>query len=326
MLRPSGRPTRSPYTIAPSRHPHHPSPTLKSPHSLCPVSRTYTVTGINLKAIPLGEADRLLTILSPERGLIQAVAPGARKQSAKLGGRSSLFVVNQLMLAQGKNLDRITQAEGIESFPGLATHLGRLTAGQYLAEVVLCQAIPGEPQADLFGLLCEHLRRIEAAPAPESLAYLCQALFHLLALAGLAPQVYRCGLSQAPIEPNFQTPDWHVMFSLGLGGIVLPDAESIDTVLRLNALELALMQQLAQAQLPTDRSAEFLQAVGSPPGPAPLELHLRRSHQGPSASASSTSASSPWINIERALRYYIQYHFDRPIRSATLLEGLARSS
>jgi DNA repair protein RecO (recombination protein O) len=284
------------------------------------VSRTYTVTGINLKAIPLGEADRLLTILSPERGLIQAVAPGARKQSAKLGGRSSLFVVNHLMLSQGKSLDRITQAEGIESYPGLATHLGRLTAGQYLAEVVLCQAIPDEPQADLFGLLCEHLRRIEAAPGAESLAYLCQALFHLLALAGLAPQVYRCGLSHEPIEPNFQTPNWHVMFSLGLG-VVLPDAGPIDTVLRLNALELALMQQLAQAHLPADRSAEFLQAAESSPGPAPLDLQFR--HSTP---ASSTSSSSPWINIERALRYYVQYHFDRPIRSATLLEGLGRST
>jgi DNA repair protein RecO (recombination protein O) len=299
------------------------SPTLKPFHFISPaVSRTYTVTGINLKAIPLGEADRLLTILSPERGLIQAVAPGARKQSAKLGGRSSLFVVNQLMLTQGKSLDRITQAEGIESYPGLATHLGRLTAGQYLAEVVLAQAIPDEPQADLFNLLCEHLRRIEAAPGAESLAYLCQALFHLLALAGLAPQVYRCGLSHGPIEPNFQTPDWHVMFSLELG-VVLPDLEPagpISRVLRLNALELALMQQLAQAHLPTDRSAEFLQAVGSPPGPA---LDLQRRHSNP---ASSTSGSSPWVNIERALRYYIQYHFDRPIRSATLLEGLARSA
>ncbi len=275
--------------------------------------------------MPLGEADRLLTILSPERGLIQAVAPGARKQSAKLGGRSSLFVVNHLMLSQGKSLDRITQAEGIESFPGLATHLGRLTAGQYLAEVVLAQAIPDEPQADLFGLLCEHLRRIEAAPAAESLAYLCQALFHLLALAGLAPQVYRCGLSQTPIEPNFQTPHWHVMFSLGLGGVVLPDAGSIDTVLRLSALELALMQQLAQAHLPADRSAEFLQAVGAPPGPAPLEMHLRRLDQISLTSAPVTSTGSPWINIERALRYYIQYHFDRTIRSATLLEGLVRS-
>jgi DNA repair protein RecO (recombination protein O) len=296
------------------------------------VSRTYTVTGINLKAIPLGEADRLLTILSPERGLIQAVAPGARKQSAKLGGRSSLFVVNQLMLAQGKSLDRITQAEGIESYPGLATHLSRLTAGQYLAEVVLAQAIPDEPQADLFNLLCEHLRRIEGAPASESLAYLCQALFHLLALAGLAPQVYRCGVSHGPIEPNFQTPDWHVMFSLELG-VVLPDPEPAGPIslLRLNALELALMQQLAQAHLPTDRSAEFLQAAGSSPGPAPLHLPFRHSNpasSNPASSnpASSTSGSSPWVNIERALRYYIQYHFDRPIRSATLLEGLARSA
>ena len=48
------------------------------------MSRTYQATGINLKGMPLGEADRLVTILSPEYGLIRAVAPGARKHKSKL--------------------------------------------------------------------------------------------------------------------------------------------------------------------------------------------------------------------------------------------------
>ena len=63
--------------------------------------RTYRATGINLKAIPLGEADRIVTILTPERGLVRAVAAGARKQKSQLGGRTELFVVNELVLAEG---------------------------------------------------------------------------------------------------------------------------------------------------------------------------------------------------------------------------------
>ncbi|UWU45655.1 Recombination protein O N terminal [Limnospira platensis C1] len=50
------------------------------------MSRTYKATGIILKAIPLGESDRLLTILTPEFGLMRVVAPGARKSRSRLGG------------------------------------------------------------------------------------------------------------------------------------------------------------------------------------------------------------------------------------------------
>lgn len=50
------------------------------------MSRTYNATGINLKALPLGETDRILTILTPDSGLIRAVAPGSRKHQSRLGG------------------------------------------------------------------------------------------------------------------------------------------------------------------------------------------------------------------------------------------------
>ncbi|MGA1474249.1 MAG: DNA repair protein RecO, partial [Prochlorothrix sp.] len=101
------------------------------------MGRSYKVTGINLKAAPLGEQDRLLTILTPERGLLRVVAGGARKAKSSLAGRSNLFVVNQLVIAPGRSLDRITQAETIESFPRFSQDLTRLTAAQYLAEVAL---------------------------------------------------------------------------------------------------------------------------------------------------------------------------------------------
>jgi DNA repair protein RecO (recombination protein O) len=81
-------------------------------------NKTYQVTGINLKASPFGEADRLVTILTPEYGLLRVVAPGARKPKSSLGGRSGIFVINQLLLARGKSMDRITQAET------LLSHLG----------------------------------------------------------------------------------------------------------------------------------------------------------------------------------------------------------
>ncbi|NJP21762.1 MAG: hypothetical protein HC763_25260 [Hydrococcus sp. CRU_1_1] len=71
------------------------------------MTKTYQATGIILKGMPLGEADRLLTILSPEYGLIRAVAPGARKHKSRLRGRSELFVVNQWLIVKGRSLDKL---------------------------------------------------------------------------------------------------------------------------------------------------------------------------------------------------------------------------
>jgi DNA repair protein RecO (recombination protein O) len=66
--------------------------------------------------------------LTREFGLIKAVAPGVRKQRSSIGGRSELFVVNELLIAKGRSLDKITQASTVESYPGLSRNLGKLSA------------------------------------------------------------------------------------------------------------------------------------------------------------------------------------------------------
>ena len=257
------------------------------------MSGTYKTIGINLKSTPLGESDRLLTVLSEEHGLLRVVAPGSRKQNSSLSGRSSLFVVNQLLIAKGRNLDKIIQAESLESYPGLSQDLRKLTVSQYLAELTLCQALSDQPQVELFCLLREHLDRLEQHSASAALACLTHATFHLLALAGLAPQVQTCCISQQPIEPVVDDLNWRVGFSVIAGGVVRLSEQSSEPLTQLNAIELHLLQQLAQPDLaPT------------------LATH----------SASFPALNHPaWLSIERLLRHYAQYHFDRPIRSAALI-------
>jgi DNA repair protein RecO (recombination protein O) len=306
------------------------------------MSRTYKATGIILKSMPLGEADKLLTILTREFGLIRVVAPGARKQNSKLGGRSSLFVVNELLLAQGRTLDKITQAETLESYPGLSKNLGKLAASQYLAEIVLCHALSEQPQEELYELLNEHLRRLERLPSsndPHSeassvLAHLSHGIFHLLALAGIAPQVQECCVTQHSLQPDFTDPDWRVGFSVDAGGTVSlavneltgdrsnrpvlaggtmsqtdnNDPMTVRTVppprlnTKLDAIELTLLQQLAAAELPP------LSAL------LPAQLN---------AVFTQKSVNSVWIKVERILREYSQYHFGRTIRSAALVDALS---
>ena len=95
------------------------------------MSGTYKATGINLKAIPLGECDRLVTILTREHGLIKAIAPGARKSNSSLGGRSAIFVVNSLSIYKGRSLDKIVEAQTLNSHGGLSGDLGKLEKNVY---------------------------------------------------------------------------------------------------------------------------------------------------------------------------------------------------
>jgi DNA repair protein RecO (recombination protein O) len=315
------------------------------------MSRTYKATGIILKSMPLGEADKLLTILTREFGLMRAVAPGARKPNSQLGGRSSLFVVNDLLVAKGRSLDKITQAETLESYPGLSKNLGKLAASQYLAELVLCHALSDQPQEELYELLNEHLRRLECLPNTSKsvalllgedrnsqtssvLAHLSQGVFHLLALAGIAPQVRVCCVTQHSLQPDFTDPDWRVGFSVDAGGTVslamnelggdrtnrpvLPrrvmpqtndnDPMNVHTVppprlnTKLDAIELMLLQQLAAAELP-----QF-------PGFLPEQLTNLLPQK---------SVNAVWVKVERVLRDYAQYHFGRAIRSAALVDALS---
>jgi len=287
------------------------------------MTKTYKAIGINLKAQGFGESDRLVTILTRELGLIRVVAPGSRKHNSSLGGRSGMFVVNELLIAKGRSLDKMTQAQTIKSYPGLARNLGKLAASQYLAEIVLCQALSEQPQQELYELLNEHLSRLEALPNTDNksiLAHLAHGVFHLLALAGLTPQVQVCCLTGRSLRPDFTDPHWRVGFSMSAGGTVCLQAlerlrsaggaisspassatvkeklSSYQTIIhrqetpvlssRLNATELSILQQLSQSEIMQD-----------------------------------AAKNSGWLSIEQILRQYAQYHFGRPIRSAALIDS-----
>ncbi|MGD1851583.1 MAG: DNA repair protein RecO [Cyanophyceae cyanobacterium] len=303
----------------------------------------YKVTGINLKTMPLGEADLILTVLTPERGLMRVVASGARKPKSKIGGRSRLFVVNQLLLRPGRNLDRIGQAELVVSYPGLSRDLGRLATAQYWSELVLSQALSEQPQSELFDTLLAHLQRLDSlaiAPTFEGrvvalLALLCHGVYHLLRVAGVAPQVRSCGLTQKPVVIG-EDPQWRMGFSAAIGGVVgldalgraspamlaghgvqVPELEGDDSsmsgdetstgeALRLNPRTKAKFMPRSL----TGREVTLLQSLTSPTF-APTVISPQQDFR---------QDYSAWMQIERALRHYAQYHLGKGIRSATLID------
>lgn len=270
------------------------------------MSGTYRATGINLKAIPIGESDRLMTILTPERGLIKAIVPGARKSKSSLGGRSGLFMVNDLLIFKGRSLDKVTQAQTLICYGKLIEDLGKLAASQYLAEIVLAQALSDRPQVELYQLLLLHLGRINNLDRGDntgSIAHLCQGIFHLLALDGIAPQVYGCCITRQPIEPNFTTLGWQIGFSIESGSTVELAAATEDPSIvvnhRLQALELLCFQHLSDPSL--DR----------------LDLAIDNFSL---ETISDLELAGVWRRLERILRQYIHYHLNIQIESAALID------
>jgi len=264
----------------------------------------FRVTGIVIKGSGFGESDRLVTILSPERGLLKVVVPGARKHRSQLRGRTELLVVNDFLLIKGRSLDRVSQAETLTSHAGLSKDFAKLTAGQYLAELVGYLSVSDAYQAELYNLLLEHLQRLENLDVTaenrvtEIVAHLTQAVFHLLAIAGLAPQAQRCCQTQQAIAANFTDPRWRIGFSHGLGGVVqLNPNQNFKPDQRLTALELDLLQHLASPTLPDFDEWSDKQNI------FPLE--------------------TAWLRLERLMRDYTEHHIGKPLKTATLIDTLA---
>ncbi|MEH1838192.1 MAG: DNA repair protein RecO [Nostoc sp.] len=324
------------------------------------MSRTYKATGINLKTQVLGESDKIVTILTPEFGLIRAVAPGARKHNSSLRGRSGMFVVNELLIAKGRSLDKITQAQTLKTYPGLAKDLGKLAASQYLAEIVLCQALSEQPQEELYELFNEHLHRLEtlsSANASGVLAHLVHGVFHLLALAGVTPQVQICCLSGHLLKPNFTDPNWQVGFSIPAGGTV--SLEAWEHLRRESEKEMREMRTdqypipntsaspnswrgcangyqedklTTSAALPMPNASspmahaqtvvvhrQEIPVISSRPGA--MELALLQHLSQPEIIQIDGARDHDWLSVEQILRQYAQYQLGRPIRSATLIDS-----
>lgn len=128
---------------------------MRSPHS-------YSTEAIVLKRIDLGEADRILTLFTPGKGKIHAVAKGTRRPISKLAGHVDLLCRSQLQLAVGRNLDIVTQAEGRENFLHLRNDLWHMTCGFYLAELVDRFVEDQTQHYDIYVLLLDTLRYLDA--------------------------------------------------------------------------------------------------------------------------------------------------------------------
>jgi DNA repair protein RecO (recombination protein O) len=195
------------------------------------VPRAYKTEAIIIKRIKLGEADRIITFYTPDYGKIRAVAKGARRTKSKLGGHVELLTYSSLLIARGRNLDIVTQAQTIETFLPLKTDLGSMSCGLYASELVDSFTEDLDQNVSLFRLFLDTLFRLTIAKNREIVLRYFE--LHLVEQVGFRPQLQSCANCNKLLLPvvNF--------FSAAQGGVLCPDCsyeEPTAHPLSLNAL------------------------------------------------------------------------------------------
>lgn len=154
--------------------------------------RTYRTEAIVLKKHKYGEADNVLSLLSPSGGRIGAIAKGVRKTKSKFGGRLEPFTHVDVMLHRGRgSLETITQAETIESFDRIRSDYDKLRHGA--AALDLLDRVAMEDHADerLFGLILATLHAISGAGGHYA-RILSAFEVKLMAIIGYRPHLDAC--------------------------------------------------------------------------------------------------------------------------------------
>ena len=153
---------------------------------------TYRDEAVVLRTHQLGEADRIITLLTRTHGKVRAVAKGVRKTSSKFGGRLEPFSHIDIQFAEGRGaLEVVTQCESLH-VSKLASDYTRFTAAEVLVETAdRLVAEEGSPSLQQYRLLLGAILALEAGELPAPLvvdSYLLRAL----AIAGYAVATSSC--------------------------------------------------------------------------------------------------------------------------------------
>lgn len=245
---------------------------------------TYQADAIVLRRLDYGEADRILTLLTREHGKLGAIAKGARRGKARMASSLDLFARSRMLLARGRNLDVVAQAERRGSLRHIAGDLQRTAFACLVAEVVDKVLEDRHPVDDVFDLVVATLERLNA-PERSPRAEGAWFVMRILDLLGYQPQLYSCaGCGQA-------LPEVAAWFSPLLGGVLCARCGSHDqdgSHVSVNGLKVLRVMSAGDGAL-YDRLR--------------LDAGLLR-------------------EIEQALQTQLEYHLDRRLKSLEFIRSL----
>ncbi|MCL4368707.1 MAG: DNA repair protein RecO [Actinobacteria bacterium] len=251
------------------------------------IPKLYKTEAIILKGMDLGEADRLLTVYTPNYGKMRVVAKGVRRAKSKVAGHVETLSHCVMMLSRGRNLDIISQAQNLDAFLPLRDDLDRMSFAIYAAELVERFTAEHQESYPVFRLLLETLKRLSEASATDlPLRYFEVKLLDSL---GYRPELRHCVSCRQELEPvqNF--------FSASGGGAICPACHSDEIVFR--ALSVDALKVLRFIQ-----DNDYCEV-------ARLRLRPRLARE-----------------LEYLLREYIRYLLERDVRSVAFMDSLRKKT
>jgi len=254
-----------------------------------PRAKTYQTEAIILKKTKLGEADRILTLYTPELGKIQGVAKGIRRPKAKLAGHLEMLTHSTVSLASGRNLDTITGSQTIDSFLPLKDNLDLSSYALYVTELVDQFTVDEHENRPLFFLLRDTLQRLcQDAECDVTLRFF---EMQLLNETGYRPQLEQCITCHTPVSDAADS----YWFSPSAGGLLCGHCSPPNAVV--NSISGNALKVL-----------RFLQGAGFD--------DLSRLKMGESLAH----------EVQEIVRRYLRYIMEREIKSAAWLDMLKESN
>ena len=177
--------------------------------------RLYRDEAVVLRTQKLGEADRIITLLTRHHGRVRAVAKGVRRTSSRFGARLEPAMLVDVQLHVGRSLDVVQQVEVLAPYASsLASDYGRYVAATAMAETAeRLTEVEREPATQQFLLLVGALRTLVSGTHEPSLV-LDAYLLRSMAVAGWAASLHDCARCGSPGP--------HRAFAVAAGGAVCP--------------------------------------------------------------------------------------------------------
>lgn len=183
----------------------------------------FVTCGLVLQETVTRDADKILTVLTPDRGRLSVIARGARRKGSRVAAACQLLAYSEMTLYEKGRWTMLDAADTIELFDGLRQDLTALSLAAYFAE--LTEAVSDGSGGDVLPLLLNALYALSALKKPPQLVKPAFQ-FRLMALAGYEPMADGCALCGAPQPENPMLDVVHGVVHCGKcrekGGLSLP--------------------------------------------------------------------------------------------------------
>ncbi len=244
---------------------------------------TYAAEAVVLRKGNFGEADQVVTLLTRYHGKVSAVAKGVRKMGSRKGGNLDLLNHVKAYLAEGRNMDLITEVELVSAWPHLKADLEKVAMAYQIIELVNEFMTEDQENQLVFRLTVEALTYLEITDKPDQLLSTFQV--KLLSAIGFQPQLDHCVRCGKPLEPT------GLALSPSLGGVIGPEEREEDPLAwGITADTLKVWRYLLNASFPDALKLKITSEVAR--------------------------------QVGRSLQYYLEYLLEKELKSPQLLKDI----